>query len=187
MTKVVAESNYDTVCQSIGGVEEDEGRFMRVKVNLDIPLPLCNGRVITLENGNKHWVSFRYERLPNICYWCGRLDHDDKDCALWINSKGSLSSKEKQYNQKLRASPYRSYNKPIVFIPGFYENVDRLIKRVGEGDNMKVATGNPATTLPVKTSPIMEMDTHKEIINANVILDPSVTQYEGDLTIDGIL
>ena len=98
MTKVVAESNYDTVCQSIGGVEEDEGRFMRVKVNLDIPLPLCNGRVITLENGNKHWVSFRYERLPNICYWCGRLDHDDKDCALWISSKGSLSSKEKQYN-----------------------------------------------------------------------------------------
>lgn len=71
MTKVVAESICDTVCQSIGVVEEDGGRFMRVQVNLDISLPLCSGHVITLENGNKHWVSFRYERLPNICYWCG--------------------------------------------------------------------------------------------------------------------
>lgn len=32
-----------TVCRSIGGVDEDGGRFMRVKVNLDISLPLCRG------------------------------------------------------------------------------------------------------------------------------------------------
>ena len=186
MTKVVAESICDTVCQSIGGVEEDGGRFMRVKVNLDISLPLCNGCVITLENGNKHWVSFRYERLPNICYWCGQLDHDE-DYALWISSKDSLSFEEKQYSQKLRASPYRSYNKLVVFIFGFYENVDRPRKRAGKGDNMQVATGNLTSTLPAETSPIMEMDTHEKIINANVILDPSVTQNEGDLTIGGIL
>ena len=52
---------------------------------------------------------------------------------------------------------------------------------------MQVATGNLTTTLPAETSPIMEMDTHEKIINANVILDPSVTQNEGDLTIGGIL
>ena len=37
---------------------------------------------MTLENGNKVWVSFKYERLPNICYWCSCLDHDDKDYVL---------------------------------------------------------------------------------------------------------
>ena len=52
---------------------------------------------------------------------------------------------------------------------------------------MQVAAGNSAMTLPAETSPIMKMDTHEEIINANVILDPSVMQNEGDLTIDGIL
>ena len=85
MAKEVAESICDivgVVCQSIRGVEEDGGRFMHVKVSLDVSLPLCCGCLITLENGSKHWVSFKYECLPNICYWCGRLDHDDKDCVL---------------------------------------------------------------------------------------------------------
>ena len=130
MTKVVVESICDTVCQSIGGVEEDGGRFMRVKVNLDISLPLCNGCVITLENGNKHWVSFRYECLPNICYWCGQLDHDE-DYALWISSKDSLSFEEKQYSQKLRASPYRSYNKLLFSSLGFMRMLIDLGKELG--------------------------------------------------------
>ena len=138
MTKEVAESIYDTigtVCRSIGGVDEEGGRFIRVKVNLDISLPLCQGRVVSLEKGDKIWVSFKYERLPNICNWCRRLDHSDKDCSLWIQSKGTLTAEQRQFGKNLRASPYRSFNKPIVFVTGFYDNVanpsaaseDRLI------------------------------------------------------------
>ena len=63
---------------------------MQVRVTLDLNLPLCHGRVITLADGGKSWVAFKYERLPNLCYWCGRLDHDDKNCELWIQSKGTL-------------------------------------------------------------------------------------------------
>jgi len=37
------------------------------------------------------WVSFKYERLPNICYWCGCFNHDDKDCEVWLNSEGTLT------------------------------------------------------------------------------------------------
>ena len=39
MTREVAENICDTVgtvCRSIGGVDDDGGRFMRVKVKLDI-------------------------------------------------------------------------------------------------------------------------------------------------------
>ena len=89
MNKTVAVSICDTagkVCRSIGGVDEEGSSFMRVKVTLDISLPLCRGRLITPENGEKRWVRFKYKRLPNICYWCGCLDHDDKDHALWIKS-----------------------------------------------------------------------------------------------------
>lgn len=32
-----------TVCRSIGAVDKDGGKFMRVKVNLDIYLPLRQG------------------------------------------------------------------------------------------------------------------------------------------------
>ena len=56
MSKAIAEEICDIigeVCRSIGGVDEDGGSFIRVKVNLDISLPLCRGRLVSSENGNK--------------------------------------------------------------------------------------------------------------------------------------
>lgn len=44
MSKAIAEEICDIIgeiCRSIGGVDEDGGSFIRVKVNLDISLPLC--------------------------------------------------------------------------------------------------------------------------------------------------
>ena len=173
MSKEVVEGICDTirdVCRSIGGMEEDGGMFMRVKVNLDISLPLCQGRLVSFKNGKKTWVSFKYERLPNICYWCGRLDHSDKDCSLWINSKGTLSPSERQYSQNLRAPPYRSYNKPIVFVPGFSDTFVSPSPRgeFEEEDRLDVAVENPSSSSPAVTSPGMEMDTNEVVINANV-------------------
>ena len=69
---------------------EGGGSFMRVRVTLNVYQPLCRGHAIKLEEGSKVWVNFKYERLPNICYWCGCFDHSDKDCDLWIQSKGTL-------------------------------------------------------------------------------------------------
>lgn len=39
-------------------------------------------------------ISFKDERLPNQCYWCGRFTHDDKECPTWLQSKGSLTMEE---------------------------------------------------------------------------------------------
>ena len=33
----------------------------------------------------------------------------------------ALSPLKRQFDQSLRAAPYRSYNKPVVYISGFYE------------------------------------------------------------------
>ena len=44
-----------------------------------------------MENGKKSWVTFKYERLPNICYWCGRMDHSNRDSEIWLDSEGSLA------------------------------------------------------------------------------------------------
>ena len=58
--------------------------------------------------GNKEevWVSFKYECLPNICYWCGCLDHDDKDCEVWLNSEGSLTKEQRQFGPSICAPPF---------------------------------------------------------------------------------
>lgn len=110
------------VRKSTGVVDKEGGHFMRVRVTIDLFLPLCRGRVIILEDGGKFWVSFKYERLPNLCYWCGWLNHDDKNCELWIQSKDTLKIEDQQFKSKLRATPYTSTRKDFIFVPGYYKN-----------------------------------------------------------------
>ncbi|XP_075663249.1 uncharacterized protein LOC142632800 [Castanea sativa] len=63
------------LCETVGKVIchpkipiEDGGGFMKVQVLIDISHPLCRGRVICLEDDKEQRVSFKYERIPNLCY-----------------------------------------------------------------------------------------------------------------------
>ena len=56
--------------------------FMRVRVIVDVSKPLCRERKISWDVNCEGWATFMYERLPNICYWCGSVFHDDKDYSL---------------------------------------------------------------------------------------------------------
>ena len=46
----------------------DGSNFIRVKVTVDITLPICRGRLVSLNGEKQVWISFKYERLPNHCY-----------------------------------------------------------------------------------------------------------------------
>ena len=101
--------------------EVDKGCVMRVQVWVDVSLPLCRGRVFSLDDGSKGWVSFKYERLSNICYWCNRLNHFDKDCELWIESNGTLKQADQQYGPWNRASPVPIQKNAVLVVPRYYE------------------------------------------------------------------
>ena len=82
----------ERICEAIGKENvmsednESEGDgFVRVRVTIDTSKPLCRGWVISLDSGKELWVSFKYERLPNICYCRGCLTHDDRDCEQWAD------------------------------------------------------------------------------------------------------
>lgn len=71
MTTEVAEKLCDIIGKVVRsiGVETEEGScFMRVRVKVDIAEPLCRGRLITFKNGEKTWVVYKCERLPNFCF-----------------------------------------------------------------------------------------------------------------------
>lgn len=77
------------------------GRFLRIKVRIDICKPLMRGvTVIADSNGVEHWCPLVYEHLPDFCYICRLLGHIDKLC---------ISSWEKgtplPYNTNLRCFP----------------------------------------------------------------------------------
>ena len=74
-----------------------------------------------MEDGEECWVSFKYEHLPNNFYWCGCLDHSDRDCAKWIESNGTLDSWEEEYGPWIRAAPTQAMRKSVVVVLGFYE------------------------------------------------------------------
>ena len=61
---------------------QDSSSFMCIKVLVDTSKPLCRDRNLCKEDGKVGWVRFKYERLPNLYYWCELLTHSDKDCNL---------------------------------------------------------------------------------------------------------
>ena len=119
----------EDICEAIGLVDRsttdsecEGGSFIRVRVTLDVFQPLCRGRIIRVDEGKKIWVNFRYERLPNLCYWCGYLDHGDKECDIWIQSKGTLPVTSQQYGSWIRASLTGFPKKNVVHVSGYYED-----------------------------------------------------------------
>ena len=88
------------------------GDHVRVRVILDISKPFCRGRKITLDGGTMVWVSFKYERLPSICFWCGCLTYGEKDYEQWITGEGSLTVVDQKYGVWLRA-PLSNHIKKI--------------------------------------------------------------------------
>ena len=88
MTREVGE----WIGRTMGEVEEVDvsatdnllGKYIRVRVRIDITQALCRGRLINFGGSEPVWVGFKYERLPIFCYWCGKLNHDEKDCGMWL-------------------------------------------------------------------------------------------------------
>ncbi|XP_030930846.1 uncharacterized protein LOC115956678 [Quercus lobata] len=78
----------------------DQAKFMRVRVELMVDKPLRRGGYITSPKGARLWVTFKYERLPIICFYCGRIGHDARHCAVPIDAQ----SQEPQYGDWLRAN-----------------------------------------------------------------------------------
>ena len=94
------------------------GTFLRVKVEVDVTKPLCRGRKIALNDDDETWVSFKYEKLPNFCYWCGMVSHGDRECDVWLSSKGSLSLDQQGYGNWMRASPFNPKKTLVTTITG---------------------------------------------------------------------
>lgn len=51
------------------------GKYARVRVRLDISKPIPKGMVITLNSKKKIIITFRYEKLPRLCFFCGFFGH----------------------------------------------------------------------------------------------------------------
>nr|POE49716.1 hypothetical protein CFP56_31168 [Quercus suber] len=56
-------------------------RFMRVKVRIDLWLPVIVGFMLRLDDGSRVWIRCRYERVHKLCTKCGLIGHTRGQCT----------------------------------------------------------------------------------------------------------
>ena len=70
---------------------------------LPISKPIRRGSFIARSDGEKHWVKFKYERLPLFCHFCGMLGHDVKNCVEYFVATKMGGTVDYQYGDFLKA------------------------------------------------------------------------------------
>ena len=104
--------NIKCLVSKIGEVLETEDPskargFLRAKVTFDTAKPLVSGCWIPRPNNNESWIEFRYERLQDFCYKCGRIGHANVECTFEA-IKGGLAG----YGEWTKAPPVRDIVQP---------------------------------------------------------------------------
>ena len=83
------------------------GRCLRVRVEIDVTRKLIRGRKINIEKEEARWVHFKYERLPNFCYRCGLLEHDQRECSESMGFDKGDEKGDLQYGAWMRGDPVK--------------------------------------------------------------------------------
>jgi hypothetical protein len=84
------------------------GKFLRIRVSVDLTKPLKRGSKLNFQ-GKEIWVDYKYERLPNFCFACGRIGHQMRDCEDIEDHDevqySELEEKQQAFGPWLRVSP----------------------------------------------------------------------------------
>lgn len=77
----------NTIGQCLSVEDEETARqrtFLRLKVELDVTIPLTYGFWWTSNSDEEKRVTVKYERLSDVCYRCGLLGHTSIHCGAMV-------------------------------------------------------------------------------------------------------
>ncbi|GAA0162495.1 hypothetical protein LIER_18576 [Lithospermum erythrorhizon] len=79
------------------------GSFLRVRIRLNVERPLKR-LIKSVMGGKEVTLQLTYERLPNFCYACGKLEHVIRECELVADGFVDMEDENAlQYGSWLRA------------------------------------------------------------------------------------
>ncbi|KAK7841097.1 uncharacterized protein CFP56_015777 [Quercus suber] len=196
----------------LGEVEEVEWKkkkddlimFMRVRVALPISKPIRRGGYIAGSDGVKSWISFKYERLPIFCHYCGILGHDLKHCAAHYAVEKNGGRIEYQYGDFLRvvggrprASGSREAGQSSVSEEGTGCEAEKRAVQVEQGGSVGTMAGhvfsheNPRVTdkdsaviqgkgIDIVHVDSSEINAHAHTTDTNSALKETVPKFQQD-------
>jgi len=83
---------------------------MHVKVAIPLQKPIRRGEFMARLDGQRTWVTFKYERLPMFCHWCGLLGHDLKHCVQYFGLTKNGDKVTCQYGDWLKSTGGRPHS-----------------------------------------------------------------------------
>lgn len=175
----MSKENAESIRASIGEVEEVDvpasgqgyGRFLRIRVKVEIRQPFCRGRLVDLGDKDPIWVAFPYERRPMFCYKCGKLNHDERECQGKSKFRGNQRSVESQYGPWLKADPGKMQKTQVI------EGQDK--------ENEEVARNQDSSNMEISVKQVENQD-RADIIVQGVGKGNLGIERLGILTLSGI-
>ncbi|KAF7116964.1 hypothetical protein RHSIM_RhsimUnG0009800 [Rhododendron simsii] len=101
--------------------------FLRIRVEINLSLPIPKGFRLKAKSALKKdlWISYKYEKLSDLYFACGRFGHDNKSCRFNPRNEGLNFG----YGPEIRAQEARRSSIPIEVIR---HEVDMAEIRVAE-------------------------------------------------------
>lgn len=76
---------------------------LRVQVIVDTTKSLVSGCWLPRKQNQDTWVEFRYERLQDFCYRCGRIGRMNTECSFEPRKSGSAG-----FGEWIKTAPVRA-------------------------------------------------------------------------------
>ncbi|KAH1056838.1 hypothetical protein J1N35_034903 [Gossypium stocksii] len=82
--------------------------FIRVRVRLDVTMPLKRKKKIRIGNATMIYARFQYKKLGLFCFVCGKMRHNESFCPLRLRIEpskfvfGSIDLERNKFQHKLR-------------------------------------------------------------------------------------
>ncbi|KAK9276978.1 hypothetical protein L1049_006517 [Liquidambar formosana] len=86
-------------------------KFLRAKVDINVNNPLKSGFSLKRVNHLEVWIQFKFERLSDLCFLCGRLSHCSKDCSFDLLALSDRPKSFKSFGPWMRVDHSSSTSK----------------------------------------------------------------------------